>query len=168
VGLDAVEAGEFPVGDDHLLDEGFLEAADGAVLFTEGLENTEESVFVLTREESGAGAEAVGEGVASGDGFSGLGFGASGAESVAAVGVDLLLSGHKNLNMHEQSQLGACGANIDGRLSMLGSQAPGIRSQHSTHRVAEGGAGGGAGQVVEKMGERFRGIESFRIESLKN
>jgi hypothetical protein len=43
VGLDAVEAGELPIGDGHLFDQDVLEAADGAVLGAEGLENAFES-----------------------------------------------------------------------------------------------------------------------------
>jgi hypothetical protein len=94
VGLDAGEAGEFPVGDGHLLDEDFLEATEGTELVAEGFVEAEERVFVLAGEESGACAETVGEGVLGGDGFADGGFGAGGAAGVATVGVDLLLGGH--------------------------------------------------------------------------
>ena len=40
VGLDAGEAGQLPIGDGHLFDQGLLEAVDGAVLGAEVVEET--------------------------------------------------------------------------------------------------------------------------------
>jgi hypothetical protein len=71
VGLDTGETGELPIGDGHLFEQDFFEAAEGAVRGAEGVEKALESLFVFSREEGGAGAESVLEGIAGGDGFSG-------------------------------------------------------------------------------------------------
>ncbi|MBM3744680.1 MAG: hypothetical protein FJW34_02650 [Acidobacteria bacterium] len=78
-----------------MFDEEFLQAARRVVGGAEVIEEAGEILFVLGREESGAGTEAVFEGVLAGDGFSGGGSGPGAAAGVAAVGVDLFFGGHK-------------------------------------------------------------------------
>jgi hypothetical protein len=85
-------------------------------------------------------------------------------EGFAAIGVDLFLLGrekHKFGQRKPNWATGACGASIDGKLSMLRSQESGARSQNPVNRIAEGREASGAwrGKLIEKVGERLWGME---------
>jgi hypothetical protein len=94
-GLDDVDAAEAPGGGGDFLDEVFLDGALRLVVVAEVSLEVFVLVLVLAFDDGDLGGEAMAEGVPGDAGLALGGFGAGAFLSVAAVGVDLFLTGHK-------------------------------------------------------------------------
>ncbi len=95
VALGQFAAGQFPLGDDHLLDQGQLDLAFGLEVGGEVIAELLEFLGVFVRQDDGAGAEPVGEGVEADGGLALEGARAGRKRGVAPVGLDLVESSHR-------------------------------------------------------------------------
>ena len=93
-GLQALGAGEDPLGFGELFDEGGLVEVGGFVLFAEFGEELVEFVLVFVGEDGEGGGESVFGGVAGGGGFAFGGFGAGGVLGVLLIREDLRGGSH--------------------------------------------------------------------------